>query len=77
MNYELSQCDFIAPAQLLWNEDIKCEWQHDTYPIGIGLDNLGGTSCFMNATLQCLCYTAMLQNYMSLKHHPAECMYMY
>eukprot|EP01083_Nonionella_stella_P137633 418780_1 len=40
--------------------------------VGSGLQNLGN-SCFMNATLQCLCYTPPFINYINTKHHIKNC----
>ena len=41
---------------------------------GAGLKNLGN-SCFMNATLQCLAFTQVFQNYICQKIHTQKCMW--
>jgi ubiquitin carboxyl-terminal hydrolase 36/42 len=50
---------------------IQLKWQK-TYPIGPGLRNAGNT-CFLNAALQCITYTAPLSNYLLTGKHTIEC----
>ncbi|XP_073898979.1 ubiquitin carboxyl-terminal hydrolase 17-like protein 6 [Castor canadensis] len=49
-----------------------CVTWKQPYVVGAGLQNLGNT-CYMNATLQCLTYTAPLANYMLSQEHSQTC----
>uniref|UniRef100_A0A286Y5X1 ubiquitinyl hydrolase 1 n=1 Tax=Cavia porcellus TaxID=10141 RepID=A0A286Y5X1_CAVPO len=67
------QGDSIAlPQKVLFpSEKICLKWQQ-THGVGAGLQNLGNT-CFANAALQCLTYTAPLANYMLSHEHSKIC----
>ena len=61
------------PARVLCPlEIISFDWPVSSR-IGAGLANLGNT-CFLNATLQCLTYTAPLVNYLRCSGHRKHCM---
>lgn len=67
--------DFNGPSYDLFSEDTiqqLSEWKSSSITVGSGLRNLGN-SCFMNATLQCLCYTPAFQNFISSKYHKKKC----
>nr|XP_023420904.1 ubiquitin carboxyl-terminal hydrolase 42-like [Cavia porcellus] len=60
------------PQKILFpSEKICLKWQQ-THGVGAGLQNLGNT-CFANAALQCLTYTAPLANYMLSHEHSETC----
>ncbi|CAM9942957.1 unnamed protein product [Lampetra fluviatilis] len=58
----------LAPES---GENLSLTWQWNACE-GAGLDNMGNT-CFLNATLQCLTYTAPLANYLISRHHSGRC----
>jgi len=61
-----------APSRVLCApESIRMEWSNGKR-VGVGLTNLGNT-CFLNATLQCLAYTAPLVNYLAASNHSKTC----
>nr|XP_032824007.1 uncharacterized protein LOC116950404 [Petromyzon marinus] len=60
----------LAPES---GENLSLTWQWNACE-GAGLDNMGNT-CFLNATLQCLTYTAPLANYLISRHHSGRCTY--
>lgn len=60
------------PSRVLCTpESIRLDWPHGRR-VGVGLTNLGNT-CFLNATLQCLAYTAPLVNYLTGSNHAKTC----
>ncbi|XP_055343528.1 uncharacterized protein LOC129591753 isoform X2 [Paramacrobiotus metropolitanus] len=52
-----------------WPPAIDLEWPHPDMAVGCGLTNPSNTTCFINATLQCLVYTAPLYNYFMKNNH--------
>ncbi|XP_032828060.2 ubiquitin carboxyl-terminal hydrolase 36-like isoform X1 [Petromyzon marinus] len=54
----------LAPES---GENLSLTWRWNVCE-GAGLDNMGNT-CFLNATLQCLTYTAPLAKYLISRHH--------
>jgi ubiquitin C-terminal hydrolase len=71
---DLTNDGLSLPSRILCPpESIRLEWPHGRR-VGVGLTNLGNT-CFLNATLQCLAYTAPLVNYLSGSNHAKTCTY--
>ena len=64
-----------ARKQLFEESDIipLKNWRESVDDVGAGLSNLGN-SCFMNAILQCVAYTAPFQNYIATNQHTKLCM---
>ncbi len=61
-----------CPQKILYPlEDIEMEWHYEN-AFGSSLFNEGNT-CFINATLQCLNYTAPLVHYLLSEHHYDNC----
>ncbi|XP_055343596.1 uncharacterized protein LOC129591803 isoform X2 [Paramacrobiotus metropolitanus] len=54
---------------LEWPPAIDLEWPHPDMAVGCGLTNPSKTTCFINATLQCLAHTAPLYNYFVKNNH--------
>ncbi|XP_039630945.1 ubiquitin carboxyl-terminal hydrolase 42 [Polypterus senegalus] len=52
-------------------EKVVLKWKQ-VHRVGAGLDNIGNT-CFLNAALQCLAYTAPLTNYLLSREHSRTC----
>uniref|UniRef100_A0A8C4UCI4 Ubiquitin carboxyl-terminal hydrolase 36 n=1 Tax=Falco tinnunculus TaxID=100819 RepID=A0A8C4UCI4_FALTI len=63
----------MAPPQRIHLPPVKIhmEWQRRRRP-GAGLYN-PGTTCFVNAVLQCLTYTPPLANYLLSREHSSSC----
>merc|ERR1719295_1650709 len=67
--------DFKYASKQLFSESSipgLMDWRSSMNSVGSGLRNLGN-SCFMNASLQCMCYTAPFQNYIASKRHRDRC----
>ncbi|KAM4631981.1 ubiquitin carboxyl-terminal hydrolase 42 [Discoglossus pictus] len=65
--------DGIDPPEMILfpSEKLCLKWKK-IHKIGAGLQNCGNT-CYMNASLQCLTYTAPLANYMLSREHSKAC----
>uniref|UniRef100_A0A8C0W025 Ubiquitin carboxyl-terminal hydrolase n=1 Tax=Castor canadensis TaxID=51338 RepID=A0A8C0W025_CASCN len=71
-NCPVAKSPFVVLATDKAPKEKFCVTWKQPYVVGAGLQNLGNT-CYMNATLQCLTYTAPLANYMLSQEHSQTC----